>query len=241
MIKYMEKQELKIAVCDDEQAHRERLSRMIEKQWEDGGASCRVFSFSSGDALLKAERAEGFGLIFLDILMREQDGLQTARKLRAEGSRAAVVFVTVSPDFVFRGYEVEAFRYLMKPCSEEQIGETLRAFREKRMRPDELAVRSKGALHKIPMQDILYIEAQRKTSAVVLDGRRLPASAGISELEQELPAEIFFRCQKSFIVNLRQIARISRYEAVLKNGAAVPVSRVKWTELRERLLGYLSR
>lgn len=237
----MKKQELKIAICDDERTHRERLLRMIERQWEDESTSCRVFSFPSGDALLKAEREESFDLIFLDILMREQNGMQTARRLREAGSRAAVVFVTVSPDFVFRGYEVEAFRYLMKPCTEEQIGETLRAFREKRMRTDELVVRSKGALHKIPMQDIFYVEAQKKMAAVVLDSEKLSVSVGISELERELPAELFFRCQKSFIVNLRKIARISRYEAVLKNGAAVPVSRTKWTELRERLLGYLSR
>jgi DNA-binding LytR/AlgR family response regulator len=237
----MEKPVFRIAVCDDEKVHRDHLMRAVRGAWEDSEKQCEILGFSTGKELLEAAEQSCFDLIFLDILMDGMDGMQAAQKLRADGLRTRIVFVTSSPDFVFRGYEVEALRYLMKPFREEQIREVLRACRKDAAQPKELLVRAGAAIHKIPFRDIYYVEAQRKSSAVVLKDRTLLSAHGISDMEKELPEDLFFRCQKSFIVNLRQVASICRYEATLKNGAAVPVSRAKWAEMKERLIGYLAR
>ena len=237
----MEKPVFRIAVCDDEKVHREQLEHILRSQWEDPGRQCAVFGYSTGEQLIEAAAQTVFDLVFLDILMEGTDGMQAARKLRADGVRTRIVFVTSSPNFVFEGYEVEALRYLMKPFREEQIREVLRVCRENAAQPEELLVRAGAVIHKIQFRDICYVEAQGKSSVIVLGDRRIPSVRGITEMENELPDNLFFRCQKSFIVNLRQIASICRYETTLKNGAVVPVGRAKWTEMKDRLIGYLAR
>lgn len=236
----MEKPAFRIAVCDDEKVHREQLEGILRSQWEDKDRQCAVFGYSTGEQLLEAVEQSRFDLIFLDILMEGTDGMQAARRLRADGLRTKIVFVTSSPDFVFEGYEVEALRYLLKPFREEQIREVLQVCQKNAAQPEEILIRAGATIHKIPFHDICYVEAQRKSSVIVLGDRRIPAVRGITEMESELPDNLFFRCQKSFIVNLRQIASICRYEATLKNGTVVPVGRAKWTEMKERLIDYLA-
>ena len=239
----MDKPIYRIAVCEDEKILRTQLENIISRIAQENRKECRIAGFETGGALLKAVCGEGdcFDLIFLDILMDGMDGMETARALQKEGIRAKIVFVTSSPDFVFKGYEVGAFRYLLKPYQEGEIKKVLMECFTQSLAPKDLVIQNGAVLRRIPFRDICYVEAQRKTSVVFLDTEAVPVPYKISEIGSGLPEEAFFRCQKSFIVNLEQITTIRRYEATLRGGKVVPVSRAKWTELREKLIGHLSR
>lgn len=104
---------LKIAICDDEQPIREYLKRLVEKCTE-----AEVSLFADGVALLADPTA--FDLILLDISLnqdpnaKEPNGMETARKIR-ERSDALIIFVSALREYVFEGYDVGAFHYLLKP------------------------------------------------------------------------------------------------------------------------------
>ena len=120
---------LKIAICDDEQPIREYLKRLVEKCTE-----AEVSLFADGVALLADPTA--FDLILLDISLnqdpnaKEPNGMETARKIR-ERSDALIIFVSALREYVFEGYDVGAFHYLLKPIDEQKFTEVMdRAIRQ---------------------------------------------------------------------------------------------------------------
>lgn len=112
----------KIAICDDVEVERFVLRRQLMAYFQTTGGEAEIREFESGESLL-AEIEEGYilpDLIFLDIYMGDLNGMDTARRLRALGVKAPIVFLTASPDFALESYEVEASGYLLKPADEQQ-------------------------------------------------------------------------------------------------------------------------
>ena len=154
---------LKIAICDDEQPIREYLKRLVKKCTEG-----EIRLFADGGELLADPTA--FDLILLDIsLNREQnaaepDGMETARKIR-ERSDALIIFVTALREYVFEGYDVGAFHYLLKPIDEQKFTEVMdRAICQIRSKKnvEPLVIKVGGNYVRIPVDDILYAENQAR-------------------------------------------------------------------------------
>lgn len=227
---------LTVAICDDDAGDRERLRQEIVQLVP--SRRLQFAEYADGPALLAA--AESFDLVFLDIIMDRKDGLETAREMRRRNDRSLIVFVTSSRKHLVSGYEVEAFRYLLKPYSTAELAAILEKALA-RLDARGLVVRAGSTIHRIPFADIRYIEAQgRRCTLFLTNGSKLSVGEGISQLERQLNQEILMRCQKSFIVNLGEIASICRYEATLKNGVVIPIGRRLWPAVQDRFISYLS-
>lgn len=159
---------LKIAICDDEQPIREYLKRLVKKCTEG-----EIRLFADGGELLADPTV--FDLILLDIsLNREQnaaepDGMETARKIR-ERSDALIIFVTALREYVFEGYDVGAFHYLLKPIDEQKFTEVMdRAICQIRSKKnvEPLVIKVGGNYVRIPVDDILYAENQARKIMLV--------------------------------------------------------------------------
>ena len=107
-----------IAVCDDEAEQAERLRSIAEAWAEKCGVTCRTDCFPSAEALLFAYADDaGFDILLLDVEMKEMSGIRFAKRLRADGCRAEIAFITSHFEFVTEGYEVDALHYLVKPVA----------------------------------------------------------------------------------------------------------------------------
>lgn len=166
---------LKIAICDDEQPIREYLKRLVKKCTEG-----EIRLFADGGELLADPTA--FDLILLDIsLNREQnaaepDGMETARKIR-ERSDALIIFVTALREYVFEGYDVGAFHYLLKPIDEQKFTEVMdRAICQIRSKKnvEPLVIKVGGNYVRIPVDDILYAENQARKIMLHTKSKRSP-------------------------------------------------------------------
>lgn len=228
--------QFRIAICDDDANDRNRLRQEISSL-----AAMRPLQFAEfadGCSLLNSE--ESFDLIFLDIIMDGRNGIETARKMRRRNCHALIIFVTNSHEHLMSGYEVEAFRYLLKPYAASELRDILeKAF--ERLDKRGLVVRGAGSIWRLPFEQIRYMEAQGRRCRIFLtDGSELTVSQGISQMEKQVNQALLMRCQKSFIVNLEQIVRIRRYEAVLQDGTVIPIGRRLWSAVQDRFLSYLS-
>ena len=116
---------MKIAICDDEKNLRRDLRRLVEIHLELKGLSFSVSEYESGEQLLADSRSEDIDILFLDIEMPGKGGMETASLLRASGRKMLIIFITAYPDYVFQGYEVQAFHYILKPYQEKKIKEVL--------------------------------------------------------------------------------------------------------------------
>lgn len=228
---------LRFAVCDDEPHMLDRLSGQITACLEELG--CRDFRlarFPSGKALLEAE--EDFDLVFLDIQMDPPDGLETARALRRRGDGRLVVFLTVLRERVFDAFEVRAFDYLVKPPDPARLRRTLeRVLRDiEGRRARTLLVQRGTAREVVPLDEIAYCEVMgRKIYLHREDGGVLDYYDKLADLERRLGSG-FFRCHRSYLVNLDHVRGCGGGQVRLSGGETVPVSRLREGDLTQALL-----
>lgn len=117
---------IRIAICDDDRNARDELRFCLEKILYEGSEEI-VYEFASGKTMenwLKSHPGE-IDLVFLDVEMTGQNGIETARHVRNFDEDILIVFVTGYRDYVFEGYEVCAMDYVVKPVNETQIGHIL--------------------------------------------------------------------------------------------------------------------
>ena len=117
---------LPIAVCDDLEAERVQLGRMIRTYAQQRGFSIHPRLFVSGEELLDAvRRPDSYHVLFLDIFMAGLSGVETALRLRAAGCRGTIVFATTSLDYGVVSFDVQAADYLVKPFRQEDVDRTM--------------------------------------------------------------------------------------------------------------------
>ena len=166
------------------------------------------------------------------------DGLQTARLLRARGSRCLLIFVTVLREQVFDAFAVEAFDYLTKPIDPARFARTMeRALRALAGRGRQrLIVPQAGGCEVLPLEQLVYCEVQgRRLYLHRLDGPVLSMPGRMKELEGQLDGR-FFKCHRSYLVNLDHLRGFSGGLASLPGDQTIPVSRLREQALADALL-----
>ena len=100
---------MRIAICDDEKIFRDQIKKYILEVSSDSS----IDEYTCGDDLAGSE--SNYDIIFLDIEMPGISGIETAEKLRENGSDADIIFLTSHVEFVYEAFKVRAFRFLQKP------------------------------------------------------------------------------------------------------------------------------
>ena len=232
---------IRIAVCDDEKEIREYLTRQINDILAAEDLDGRVTAFADGAPLVREYR-EGtaeYDLLFLDITMRVCDGMTAAKEIRAVNSDVMIVFVTASAEYVFSGYEVRAFRYLLKPELVNGFAGVFRECLRELTSSDEVhyAFQTGNQTVRLPVKDILYFESDRRKIAVRLaGGREYSFYEKLDKVEEALKKHDFVRCHQSFLINAKKISSLGAGEAELTDGTRVPVSKHRAKETNEAFL-----
>ncbi len=218
--------DFKIAICDDSAEDRAYLAVLVKKWAAHSGHTVRISEFSSGESFLFHYGSDRcWDILLLDIEMGQMDGVTLAKRIRTDNRRLQIVFITGFPDFMAEGYEVSALHYLMKPVMEEKLLTVLdRAAGNLGKAEKHLCVSFDRQTALLPLSQITYIEAQKQYVAIHTETREYRMKASLSDTEKQLD-EYFFRCQRSFLVNLRYVRRIDRDQVLLTDGTAVPISR----------------
>lgn len=235
---------LKIAICDDEQPIRDYLKKLTKEC-----VDTEVYAFASGEELLANQI--GYDVILLDISLNQDNnanmlnGLDVAKKIR-ETSDAIIIFVTALKEYVFEGYDVGAFHYLLKPVDEQKFREVMykaisQIQREKNAEP--LIIKIDGNYIKIPVVNIIY--AENEARKIVLHTKNMKEETysfyeKMEVLENKLGND-FFRSHRGFLVNLSEIARYDNTNIELKNGEKIFLSRLKYNDFVTAYMNYLRK
>ena len=217
---------LHIAVCDDDRAQTEYMKTAVSAWAKERSNLCEIATFSSAEAFLFEYSENGnYDILLLDIEMGQMNGVELARKLRADNDRLQIIFVTGYDKYIADGYDVAALHYLMKPVDEDKFFSVLdRAAKLISDREKVLVITENKISEKIPLHKIIYIEAQQNYVVIhAVDGEHRTRAA-LSAIEKQLD-DGFFRTGKSFIVGMRYVSSISRTEITLDDGAHIPLGR----------------
>lgn len=227
------------AICDDEPQMAREIADQLAGYMKETDCDYSVDCFSSGHALLKS--SDEFDVIFLDIQMERPDGMETAALLRQRESRSLLIFVTVLKDRVFDVFPLEAFDYLLKPLDRDRFRRTMdRALRWlERDAAKNLVIQRGSGCQVVPLSDILYCEVLgRKIFIHKKDGIVLDYYDRLEDLEQRVDSR-FFKCHRSYLVNLDHVGGCQDGQVLLSQGERIPVSRLRERELTQALLRHM--
>lgn len=227
---------MKIAICDDEKTMCELLRKLLQK--EDPGAE--VCFFYSAEELLAA--AEDYQLLFLDIQMPGLKGIDAARRLRERNADICIIFVTAVKEYVFEAFDVAAFHYLLKPVDEEKFAQVYAKARKECERKEEiyypLVIKTRHDTYTIAQADILYIESQVKKQVLHTAKGVITCYGKLNELQEKL-GDSFYRCHRSYLVNMAYINGYTADEIRLTDGGTVYMAKERYADFRKSYLHYL--
>ncbi len=228
-----------IAICDDEKHMSDQIRAMASDFFRKKNREIRLRTFLSGEELLNDEGQ--IDILFLDIQMKGMDGLETARKLRAGQFRGFLIFITVLKEMVFQSFEVQAYDYLVKPVDEKQFGKTMeRLYASMQNASEDSLLVQKGYEGRIIREDeIVFCEViDRKIYLNLVSGEVVNYYERIENLETKLGSH-FFRCHRSYLINLKHLKGYKNGTACMDNGKEVPVSRLRSKEFSGVVLQYM--
>ena len=232
---------ISIAVCDDEMLDGCNMVKNIKEILEKTGTPFIVRQFQSGRDLLNA--IENFDVIFLDIIMGGLSGMKTAQILREKSFEKILIFMSVSRDYVFEAYDVEAFQYLVKPVDSLKLERVLqRAVKKLENHSQEFIIINQDRIRKkLMLSEIYYFEIRGRVISVHgVDGiSDYYEQLGI--LEKELKGKGFFRCHKSFLINLKYVDSYNRQEVILDTGEKIPIAKRRYETFCQEILEYMKK
>lgn len=224
----MTNRKYKIAICDDEQDQAEAISSVVSAWGRQNGCACSVDIFHSAEAFLFAyEDDRAYDILLLDIEMKHMTGLDLAKRLRRDDSRAEIIFITSHFEFIGEGYEVDALHYLVKPVSESKLMQVLtRAAEKLSAEAPSLVIHWDGGTVRLYESDILYVESFLHYIVIHTKDHEYKIRESIAAFEQKL-SDDFYRIHRSYLVSLKHITRISRTSVCIGN-LELPLSRGKY-------------
>ena len=227
---------LSIAVCDDEVIECCNMARKIKDILEEMKIPCIIRQFQGGRELLQA--IESYDIIFLDIMMQDLDGMKTAQMFREKDFDKILIFVSSSREYVFEAYDVEAFQYLLKPVDGRKLRRVLqKAVLKTESRSQEYIIVSRERQKKkLYLDDIYYFEIKGRIVDVHGQEGIFTYYEQIGELESKLRDKGFFRCHKSYLINLKYVDGYNRQEAILENGEAIVIAKRRYEEFCQEVL-----
>lgn len=230
---------LHIAICDDEKYMSDKIKLMVSDFFGRKNMGVGISQFSSGKELLKYNRI--IDILFIDIQMKDIDGMETARRLRNRNFKGALIFITVLKEMVFQSFEVQAYDYLVKPIELSHFEKMMERLlvSMKNAGESSLLVQKGYESRIIFLEEIVFCEIiDRKVYLHLASSEILDFYDRIKNLETKLDSR-FFRCHRSFLINLQYLKSYKNETAYMENGEEIPVSRLRSKEFSNVILQYM--
>ena len=231
---------IKIAVCDDEKYMAEDIRKAVYNFFNSKNREVIIKVFHKGSSLL--ESCDKFDIYFLDIQMEGLNGIETAKKLRERKCRGYIIFITILKEAVYSSFEAEPFSYLLKPLNNYEFTKVMERLYKKLLNSqnEKLCVKKKNEITLIDFDEIVYCEIiNRKIKLYLLNGEVIEYYEKMDALENKLD-ESFFKCHRSYLINLAYLSRFDNKTAYMKNNSEIPISRLRLNELSQAVLTYIS-
>lgn len=240
---------MRAIIVEDEELAREELAYLIAAH----GQIDIVETFEDGLEVFKFLQEHEVDVIFLDINIPSLDGMLIATNISKFAHKPFIVFTTAYKEHAAQAFELEAFDYILKPYDERRITAMLNklvaAFsRRKADSQENRPVNSTNRRINLVKNDniivtdvneVYFVEAQEKNTFVFTKEGMYTMPMSISDIHALLPQDQFYRCHRSYSVNLQQIHEIvpwfnNTYLLRLNNcDKEIPVSRSKVKEFRQ--------
>lgn len=230
-----------IAIVEDDPLFAEQLQSYIRLYGKERREMIQTTVFQDGEDIVEDYRGE-YDVILMDIQMQFMNGMKAAEIIRERDRDVELFFITNMPQHAIRGYEVGARYYIVKPVEYFSFSQKLDLALEKKRKKEQafIAVLSDNGVYKLDVAEILYVESMGHKVVFHMAQRELATRANLKDIESELGKYGFFRCSKSYLVNMCQVDAVTGGNCVIRD-RKIAISRTKKKEFMNLLVKYIEK
>ncbi len=232
---------LNICLCDNDKNTLNYYSKKVTDLLNNNYFTFKLETFTSGESLIfeLEDYPNKFDIIIIDIIMKVIDGIETSRILRNYGYNGIIIFLTSSKEFAFDAFKVEPFNYILKNNKNNRFDNIfLKAVKEvhKKSRRNIINL-SKPQSKIIDLDSIIYMETLNKNVLIhKLSGEIEEVNCRFKDIYEKVERYGFFRCHKSYIVNINYVKSFNKIECKLYNDRIIPLGRKYSKDFRNTIL-----
>jgi len=230
---------VKIAICEDEDKYAEQLIGYINEWAENRAVPVEIFAHINAERFLyEWQESEDYDLIFLDIKMGSLTGMELAKIIRKTNNDVAIVFVTSMKEHVLKGYSVAAMQFLLKPARKEDCFICLNKVWQNNRVKKYYLLDDLEKVFKISHADIICVEMFSHNATMTTVKGEYTFRKTITKILDELNDDLFVRCHKSYIINIRHVEAVSKSYAFMSNEREIPLSKNIAKEINDSFIKY---
>lgn len=233
---------IRVLICDDDPLFLDSLFDAVAQLLSEKQIRSKVHKFQFMEEISDQMMAS-CDIVFLDVDYNAQNytGMDIARRLRQFRKDAIIIFVTNFIEYAPEGYEVQAFRYILKRNLQSELKLYLQqALDQLNTSRETIKIQVNGEYIDLPIEDVLYMEVmQHNVTVYVRKGHSVKSYeiySSLSDMEEQLAERGFLRIHKSILVNMRRITKFQSKAAVLDNGTSLRVSEKAYAENKKKYL-----
>lgn len=234
---------MRIAICDDSLQDLNHLKNTLENYLASSGLSAKIDVFNSTKEFLSSFTTKKYLLIFMDIFMPDGiiSGMDAAKKIREIDFESALIFTTVSKEFALDGYDVANY-YLLKPITGDSLAKALKKCHEQQMQLEKtLEIIVNRQPLNLYLNDIYYVETRQRACVFsTSNGEHICKSMAFETIANILCDAPFFRCHRSYIVNLTHVQAIKDKDFIMSDSTKIPISRSSMPQAQRIFRKYLA-
>lgn len=228
---------MKIAILEDDMAQLEYIGKLVKAWGEKEKVQLWVDMFKNSGELFMHYSPGVYDLFLLDIQMSGGSGMDAAKEIRRQNDDGSIIFITAVKDYVFEGYNVGAYRYLLKPVDREELYECIKSLQGKISEELKICFETEEGTIALRAKDIFYAEAYSHKTIIALSDKKYIVSENITGVFQRLPHS-FEKCHRSYAVNLAHVSSVMKDEITLDNGEKVPLSRRARGDFNKKFIAF---
>lgn len=235
----------RIIICDDESLLLSKIENEVKNFFISKDIKVKIHSYTDASQISDQILSScDIALLDVDFAQQGYNGMDIARQIRAIRKDTIIIFITNFIEYAPAGYEVQAFRYILKRELQSELKPYLQQALEKlQSAREQIKIQVNGEIIDLDIDSILYFEVQQHN--VTVHVKKDPASkqtktynmyGTLSNLEQKLESQGFLRIHKSYMVNMRHLSKFQCREAVLDNGIMLRVGEKSYAEKKKKFL-----
>lgn len=228
---------MKVAICDDNIIIHDILKKKLELYSSQNNFTIVYYDYMSGAELINSKIE--YDAIFMDYQMEQINGLETAKILRKNNISTAIIFLTGFPNIVFDAFEVNTYRFLVKPIDDEKLKSAMDSLLKSTEKEKFIFVKTEDTNKKIDINNIIYIEASNKYCFIRTKNENILCKKTLAEIEKQLNYNIFFRSHRTYLVNFSHIISHDSTSIIFDNSEKALISKLKLSSFKKAFTEYL--
>ena len=226
-----------IGICDDDEKILSQLEVIIRERYKEVRVEKFLEPMKLEENLLNPETRQ-IDIMIMDIVFEKDNGIMAAKRIQQRYPKMPLIYLTGYIDYARDIFESDPIYFLVKPVKKEKLYDAISRAIAKCDTKEYITVKTKGELHRICIDDVIYIESEKRNLHIHTNKHIITIVSQLSDIEKQLPCD-FVRIHQSFIVNINYIEVFDASNVKLKTSEILSISRYRSKSAREKIMRYL--